>query len=57
MRTDPTPITLDLHVLMTGANNVRKSVVWFQLEVQSTTPWCVRIDALIHASGTPVNKR
>lgn len=27
MRTDPTPITLDLHVFMTGANSVRKSVV------------------------------
>ncbi len=49
MRTDPTSITLDLHVFMTEANNVHKSVVRFELEVQSTTPWCVRIDALIHA--------
>lgn len=57
MRTDPTPITLDLHVLMTGTNSVRKSVVWSELEVQSTNPWCVRTDALIHASCTPVNKR
>lgn len=40
---------------MTGANSVRKSVVWWEMTVQSTTPWCVRIDALIHTSCTSVN--
>lgn len=50
------PIT-DLHVFMTGAHKLVSAKVWFGLSLKCRARLCVRIDALIHASCTHVNKR
>ncbi len=51
------PITLALHVFMTGANKLVSAKVWFGLSLKCRARLCVRIDALIHANCTHVNKR